>query len=581
MQPVDFTTLTAACCELRTHWLPARFEQVYQCDRYTLSLGLRTLEQRGWLMIAWHPQAARLCLGEPPPRAPDTFTFSQQIRSQLNGLALTAIQAIAPWERVIDLQFARRPGEVALLHLYVEIMGKYSNVILANRENLVVAAAHQVSAQQSRVRLVQTGQPYEVPPGLTEPVPTLNETQERWQERVALVPGPLRSTLLKSYRGLSSALVLSMIQAANLDPTQSTEALLESDWQRLFHCWQRWLQALDKQHFQPGWIPTGYSVLGWGVVKPAPDVQTLLNDYYRAQLNQQEFTQLRHRLIQKLNGTLEKLQLKANTFETRLELSDQADNYREQADLLMAYLQDWQPGMQVIALPSFDTGNPITISLNPEKNAVQNAQLLYKRHQKLKRARTATEPLLAEVKDEIHYLEQVEAAVQQVEQYECIADLLALEEIYDELIQQGYLVEPEYRPSAVAKQNFYRYATPSGFELLIGRNNTQNDQLTFRTAGDYDLWFHTQEIPGSHVLLRLVPGGAAEPVDIQFAANFAAYYSRSRQSKQVPVVFTQPKHVYKPKGAKPGMAIYKQEQVVWGQPDVAQTYLTQQSQGQP
>jgi len=578
MQPVDFTTLTAACCELRAHWLPARFEQVYQRDRYTLSLGLRTLKQRGWLTIAWHPQAARLCIGEPPPRAPDTFTFSQQIRSQLNGLALTALQAIAPWERVIDLQFARRPGEVALWHLYVEIMGKYSNVILANQENLVVAAAHQVSTQQSRVRLVQTGQPYELPPGLTQPAPTLNETQEHWQERLSLVPGSLRSTLLKSYRGLSSALVLSMLQASDLDPTQSTKTLSEADWQRLFHCWQRWLQGLDQEHFEPGWMAKGYSVLGWGVVKPAPDVQALLNDYYREQLNQQEFTQLHHRLMQKLSSALEKLQLKANTFEARLRQSDQADNYREQADLLMAYLQDWQPGMQAIALPSFDTGKPITIPLDPEKNSVQNAQLLYKRHQKLKRARTATEPLLAEVKDEIRYLEQVEAAVEQLDQYQSIADLLTLEEIYEELIQQRYLIEPEYRPSAVAKQNFYRYATPSKFELLIGRNNMQNDQLTFRIAGDYDLWFHAQEMPGSHALLRLTPGAVAEPADIQFAANFAAYYSRSRQSKQVPVVYTQPKYVYKPKGAKPGMAIYKQEQVIWGQPDVAQAYLNQRAQ---
>ncbi len=578
MQPVDFTTLTAACAELRADWLPARFEQVYQRDRYTLSLGLRTLDQRGWLTISWHPQAARLSIGDPPARTADTFTFSQQIRGQLNGLALVAVRAIAPWERVMDLQFAYRPGDPVRWHLYVEIMGKYSNVILANQDNLIVTAAHQVSAQQSSVRPIQTGQPYEAPPRLTDSLPSLNEPQADWQARICLIPGLLRQRMLKTYRGLSSALVLSMVRAAGLDLECSTESLAEPDWQRLFNCWQFWLQALQNEQFTPGWLRQGYTVLGWDVVKPAPNLQTLLDAYYTEQLAQQEFIQLRHRMAQKLSSMLNKLRVKASTFKQRLGQSDQADDYREQADLLMACLQDWQPGMQAIALPDFASGDPVTIQLNPEKNAVQNAQALYKRHQKLKRARTATEPLLAEVNQELHYLEQVEAAIDQIDIYQGSEDFLALEEIQDELIQQRYLVAPEYRPQVKPNTRFYHYTSPGGFELLIGRNNRQNDHLAFRQAGPYDLWFHTQEIPGSHVLLRLTPGAIADTVDLQFAADFSAYYSRSRHSKQVPVVYTQPKYLYKPKGAKPGMAIYKHEQVVWGQPEVAQAYLTRQAE---
>ncbi|MFO5440768.1 MAG: NFACT family protein, partial [Dolichospermum sp.] len=147
MQPLDFTALTAACSEIRTNWLPARTEQVYQRDRFTIAIALRTLKQRGWLDISWHPQAAHICISEPPPRHPDTFTFSQQLRHQLGGLALVAIEAISPWERVIDLQFAPRPGESALYHLYAEIMGKYSNVILTDASNEIITAAHQVSQQ--------------------------------------------------------------------------------------------------------------------------------------------------------------------------------------------------------------------------------------------------------------------------------------------------------------------------------------------------------------------------------------------------------------------------------------------------
>ncbi|WP_414567683.1 NFACT family protein [Nostoc sp. CCY 9925] len=571
MQPVDFTTLKAACSELRTNWLPSRTEQVYQRDRYTIVIALRTLKQRGWLEISWHPQAAHICIGDPPPRIPDTFTFSQQLIHQLGGLALVAIEAIAPWERVIDLQFARRPGETALYHVYVEVMGKYSNVILTDASNIIITAAHQVSQQQSSVRPIQTGQPYETPPKLTGTIPNLSESQERWQERVSLVPGAIKRQLLKSYSGLSAALLETMLLAANIPSETSTDTLKSEDWQRLFERWQEWLQALDSSKFQPAWTKDGYTVMGWGGVKSVKNTQELLNRYYTDQLNQQLFSQLRHQLSQKLNNILGKLRNKAQTFKTRLQQSDRADEYRQKADLLMAHLQNWEPGMKEIIIPDFESNEPVAIALQPDKNAVQNAQGLYKQHQKLKRARSAVEPLLLEVQTEIDYLEQVEAAIAQIDNYQTAEDLQALEEIREELIGQKYLEDPEYRnrsSNEAASSNFHRYHTPSGFEVLIGRNNRQNDQLTFRVAGDYDLWFHAQEIPGSHVLLRLKPGAVAEEADLQFVANLAAYYSRARQSDQVPVVYTQLKHVYKPKGAKPGIAIYKQESIVWGKPQL-------------
>ena len=602
MQPVDFTTLTATCSELRAKWLPARLEQVYQRDRFTVSLALRTMNQRGWIDISSHPAAARICVGDSPPRIPDTFTFSEQLRHQLSGLALVSIAPVSAWERVIDLQFAKRPGEPALWHLYAEIMGKYSNVILTAQDNLVVTCAHQVSAKQSSVRPIQTGQPYEMPPSLTDAVPSLSESLDRWKERISLVPGPLKGNLLKNYRGLSKALVVSMIRSASLDPEQPTDSLNPDEWQQLFHRWLYWLQSLENSKFQASFTPEGYTVIDWPKPEnssplipsssslpssssipssslpssffPLPSsfssVQELLNSYYTGEINQQVFAQLRHQLTQKLNTVLAKLRLKANTFKERLQQSAGADTHKSQADLLMANLQHWEPGMKSISLPDFETEKPVLIPLNVEKNAVQNAQAIYKKHQKLKRARIAVEPLLAAVQEEIDYLEQVEAALSVLETYSNTQDLQTLAEIREELIQQKYLVVPDYRSTDKnAAIEFHRYQTPSGFELLIGRNNRQNDQLTFRTANDYDLWFHTLEIPGCHALLRLTPGNVAQETDLQFAADMTAYYSRARHSEQVPVVYTEPKYVYKPKGAKPGMVVYKQERIVWGRPQQA------------
>jgi predicted ribosome quality control (RQC) complex YloA/Tae2 family protein len=567
VQQVDLTTLIALKGEICTQWIPARLEQVYQCDRFTIKLALRTLQKRGWLTLSWHPEAARIGTGEAPPRSPDTFTFSQQLVHQLGGFALVAIEQVAPWERVIDLQFAQRPNEPPEWHLYVEIMGKYSNVILTTADNLIVTAAHQVSNNQSRVRTIQTGRPYELPPGLTGPTPSLQETQESWRDRLSLIPGPLKPTILKVYRGLSSALVLEILEKAHLAPTQTTDTLTEAEWNTLFQVWQTWLTLLDTTTFEPGWRTNGgFSVLGWGIAQPETSVQRIVDQYYTAVLNQQSFQQLRHQLLQKLGNVLAKLQTKADVFSKQMAAADQADYHRQQADLLMANLHHWQLGMSQITLPDFETEQPVTIELNPERNAVQNAQALYRRHQKLRRSRDHVRPLLEAVQQEIDYLAQVEAAVQALVQFETAEDLQILIEIREELIQQKYVTDPDYHAPAKGKADFYRYPSPSGGEILIGRNNQQNEQLSFKVAGAYDLWFHTQEIPGSHVLLRLDAGMTAEPQDLQRAANLAAYYSRARQSTQVPVVWTEPKNVYKPKGAKPGMVVYKHENVIWGDP---------------
>ncbi len=570
MQPVDLTTLRAVYAELRAGWLPARLEQVYQRDRATIALALRTLKGRDWLTLSWHPQAARLCIEDPPPRTPDTFTFSDQIRHQLQGLALIAMPLISPWERVIDFQFAPRPDDPPLWHLYGEIMGKYSNVILTNAHQEIITAAHQVSPEKSSLRPVQTGKLYEPPPPLTGNIPSREESQASWQEQVGLIPDQLKRQLLKTYRGLGPNLVQAMIERAGLNPQQTTDSLTSENWTALFQVWQEWLEILETEQFQPGWTETGFTVLGWGLIKPVESAQTLLKEYYQEELNQQAFKQLHHQLLQKVTNLIKKQQQKKETFQNRLQQSDDAEIYRQQGDLLMAYSYQWQPGLSSMQLPDFETGELITIPLNPEKNAIQNAQGYYKQHQKLKRARKAVEPLLTATDREINYLQQVEASLKQLEGYQHWGDLQTLREIQEELIDQRYILpQRERTPTEEAKP--ITYDTPSGYEVLVGRNNRQNDQLTFRVATDYDLWFHSQEIPGSHVLLRLPAGAVPEEKDLQWVANIAAYYSRARESQQVPVVYTKPKYVYKPKGAKPGMALYYHETVIWGKPQEVST----------
>ncbi|MDS3859357.1 NFACT RNA binding domain-containing protein [Thermosynechococcaceae cyanobacterium BACA0444] len=566
MQPVDVTTLIAVSQELTKKWLPARLELVYQLDRHTLALGLRTLDQKGWLTISWHPQAARIHLGSPPPRQPDTFTFSQQLQHQLTGLALIQLVAIDPWERVLDLQFARRPGDDPLWHLYLEIMGKYSNVVLVNHAGEIVTAAHQVSSQQSRLRPIQTGQPYQAPPPLTTAIPTLTESFQQWQNRLSLVPGAIDKLLLTCYRGLSSALVRQLLDQAQCPANLNTDHLSSDQWQRLFAAWQAWLNILESGAWSPGWREVGYSVLGWGLREKTASISELLATYYGEYLQLQAWQHLRQHLQQKLQHLLGKLQEKARDFQTRLGTAAQAQTYLHQANLLNTYRHQWQPGLTTLTVTDFETNQPLTIPLDPERHISDNVESLYKRYKKLKRAEESIQPLLQSTEQEIAYLAQVAAAVAQCDSYRDTTDLETLEEIRDELIEQKYLSPPDYRRSVKPGLDFLRFTTPSGWDVLIGRNNRQNDHLTFRLASPYDLWFHTQEIPGSHVLLRLEAGMQPSDKDLQYVANLAAYYSQARHTSQVPVVYTDPKHVYKPKGMPPGLVIYKQETILWAYP---------------
>ena len=390
---------------------------------------MRTLKKRSWLTISWHPQAARLCIGDPPPRTPDTFTFSDQLRHQLNGFALVNLKMISPWERVVNLQFAKRPGDEPVWHLYVEIMGKYSNVILTDNKQQIVTVAHQVNANQSTVRTVQTGRSYELPPTLTGTFPKSEESQERWQERVSLIPGSIKKQLLNSYRGLSPVVAASLIKKAGLKTEQSTENLTVAEWNELYKLWQVWLKSFQNQNFQPGYTENGYTVLGWGIIEPKINIQTLIDNYYTKEINQEKFKQLKHQLQQKLKSCLKKLYNKANNFQQKMEQSSEAEEYRQKGDLLMAHSYQWEPGMNSMTLKDFETDKPIKIPLNPEKNAIQNAQNLYKKHQKLKRAKGAVEPLLKEVQEEINYLEQVEDSLQQIDNYNSPEDLQTLQEI--------------------------------------------------------------------------------------------------------------------------------------------------------
>lgn len=567
MQAVDFTTLSAAVVELKDNWLPARIEQIRQDDYQTIRLLLKTLGGQRWLLASCHPQAARLHFvnsgGEAARSRTTRFAFASTLHQHLVGQVLVRCEQPA-WERVVQLGFARRPEEPPQVQLYVEVMGKYSNIVLCDQQGQILAVAHSVSTSQSRVRPVQLGEIYRPPPPLTGPAPSRSESFLQWRSRLEIVPKPVGPLLVQTYRSVSQVLASQLLTQAKLGTQIRTDELSEADWQAIWQLWQQWLTCLEENRYQSGWSGSGYTVLGWNLSEAVPSLHLLLEHYYTEQLQAGLLNAKRSRLKQALKVALARAVKREHKQEQMIVQAGEVERYKQVADLLMAHLNQTVPGARHIQLADFETGCPVRIDLDPTKDLVGNAQAYYRRHRKAKRTRQSVEPLLAQTREEIAYLEQVAATVELLSEH---SDLGALLEVETELVQQEYLDAKEKPAATAGPVPFEQFALANGSVVLVGRNNRQNEQLTFEVAAPTDLWFHAQEIPGSHVVPKVPAGERAEAEAVQLAANLAAYYSRARHSAHVPVIYTERRHVRKLRGARPGLVTFRDEKVIWAAPD--------------
>ena len=210
LQAMDLTSLRAVLAELRPQLVPSRFEKAQQADGQTLHLGFRTLERRLWLELSWLAEAPRLLEIPPPPKQGDGSTLAQQLQHGLSGLALTGLQQDG-WERVVELDFATRPGEPAQRSLVLELMGRHSNVFLLDQDRRVVAVARQVRDNQSRLRPISTGDLYSAPPPMGGRCPSRSESFEHWKGELQLLPLPLKRALPSAYQGISPALARQLV----------------------------------------------------------------------------------------------------------------------------------------------------------------------------------------------------------------------------------------------------------------------------------------------------------------------------------------------------------------------------------
>ena len=552
---MDVTTLRAVLAEWRPLLLPSRFEKAQQASPQALQIGLRSLSGNHWLELSWQAEAARLHTIPPPPRQGDGSTLAQQLQHGLKGLALIEIQQQG-WERVVELGFARRPGEPVLRWLVVELMGRHSNLLLLDADRQVVALARQVKPQQSRLRPIGTGDPYQPPPPLAGEPPRLEESFASWQRRLRLVPLPLQQALRDAYQGISPALVRQLLPCGWGE--LAVDSISPEQWQQLWQGWRQWLEAVQLGRFSWQLEPAGYRCwAGSSGHTPAANPTLAINQglaaYFSKHLGAQVLVQQRQQLQHRLQATVERESRQASEQQALLDAVPEGEALQRRADALLSQLQ-------------------------PSRQCIEEAQKLYKTARKRRRSVAAITPRLELHRQRLASLEASLTYLEQADSLEQVSSLAA------EL--EALLAERGQRKSAGGRQSRRAGAiegvpqplelhTPSGLPIQIGRNHRQNEWIAFRQARRGDLWFHAQELAGSHVVLKSSERLASD-ADLQAAADLAAHYSRGRGNRRVPVVMVPTEELQRIPGAAPGTVRHRGGSVLWGEPQRALSLLTEQ-----
>ena len=574
MQPQDTTTLQGVVAELSPQLIPSRFEKAQQPSPSGLQLGFRTLRHRLWIELHWQADSARFHAAPAPPRIGEGSTLAQQLQHGLSGLALVRLEQ-PPWERVVELGFAERPGAPERRRLVLELMGRHSNLFLLDEQGLVVATGRQVREHQSRLRPIGTGDAYSPPPPLQGAMPDLEEPFERWQLRVSLLPEPLSKALMGSYRGISPALRNQLLQRAGLDGQTPVHFLEPQDWQRLHEAWTDWLQALATPPLP--FIPEGKGYRCWGAPSDKPEAPSeplafnlALASYYGEGAQRLQFERNSHRLRQQLQQLIGKEEREIKRQQQLLQRSDDEGLLQRQADLLLCRPDVNSIGHRQLTLEDPEGGPDLVLSLDPQLSLVTQAQKLYQRARKLRRSVTAIEERLELHRQRLELLENSRLQLELAEP----GDGALMEALSEDLAPflEARRTSRNSRRSSEGVPQPMELSSPDGLRLLVGRNHRQNDWISFRQARRGDLWFHAQEQPGSHVVLKGSEGLSSE-ADLQAAADLAAHFSRSRGNRRVPVVMVETEQLQRIPGMGPGLVRHGGGDVLWGEPDRAAALL--------
>lgn len=561
--------------ELEQTVIGARVEKVYQPSREEIVLFLRGRNGSWRLLLSARANSARIHLTSVSlenPAVPPMFCML--LRKRLNSAKLAGLRQ-PELERLLMLDFecVNELGDLVLNTLVIEIMGRYSNIILVDEHGDIVDSVKRVDQEMSSARLVLPGVAYERPPAQNK-ISLLEEGS--MEKAVALIQAGsdtlLSKALLNCLQGLSPIICREIQARVGRGDELRVSQMTEQHWERLAFFLKRlreWI-LIDSQPVMVSNLekkPIDFSfleIIQYGLTATTRvfhSFSEMLDAFYAERDSADRIKARSMDLLKFLTTAMSKLSRKINVQRAELAQCEDREQWRIYGDLLNANLYRLERGPAAVVENYFAEGMPqVRIPMDPALSPAQNAQRYYKDY---RRAQTAEQMLKIQIKqaeEEIRYLETVFDALSRA------ATERDLAEIRQELIEQGYLKKAKGKQKPQAPSAPLRFQTSDGCLVLVGRNNRQNDQLTLRTAKKQDIWFHTKNIPGSHVILSS-PGKEISEQAVLEAAEIAAFHSHAGASSQVPVDYTTVRNVRKPQGAKPGMVIYDSYQTVYVTPE--------------
>lgn len=573
--PFDGVTIHALTEEIKDIVIGSKVDKIHQPENDEIIIHVRRDRKNYKLLLSADSNLPHFGLTDLKKENPVTAPmFCMLLRKHLSGGKIINFEQLE-LERVVILTIESRTelGDMTQKRLIFEIMGKHSNITLVDEETKIIDCIKRIALGVNRYRQLFPGITYLYPPNDKKDPRTIDEGTFL-EDFIDIETKPLFKHIYMTYQGISPVLAKEMCLSAELDFNSKTSELNEKDQRQLFKAFDAFFKAFNNKALQNQVVYfnnhalkdltifdlTPYQSDDY-YVKRFDTVIEVVNEYYANKNTVNKLLQRSHNLRKSIQSKIDRLNKKVKNLKEDLLFAESADKYKIKGELILSNIYRIDKGMRSVTLENYyDENKLMEIALDFRMSPSDNAQKFFKRYNKLKTAQIKVKEQLVHANNEINYLEQVLVNI------EHSPDQQNIEDIKEELVLSGYIKNKQkHQKKKRSKSTPYHYLSSDGFEILVGKNNLQNDELTLKQASKSDLWFHTKIIPGSHVIIRCY-GKEASETAIKEAAMIAAYHSKAKDSSQVPVDYTEIRNIKKPNGAKPGMVIYSTNHTVYVTP---------------
>lgn len=561
----------------------ARVDKVHQPEKDEITITFRSKGGAHKLLLSASASNPRAHFTQTTKKNPMTAPmFCMLLRKHLSSGKL--VKVLQPgFERCMEfhIESYTELGDLTVKRLIIEIMGRYSNIILTEADGKILDSIKHIDVTVSSVRQVLPGMQYAPPP----PQDKINPLTCEYLDLVRAIAAAdetwtVDKLVLQSFAGISP-IVAREVCYQSLGASDLRAAQLSPDQQKtLCDALMTLFEKIRAQDYAPCIVYDGasgkpldfcaLSVTQYGAlarVAPCPTVSEAADTFYVTRDLAERRKQKSAGLMKRISNNIDRCAKKIVLLQQTIDDAKKKDKHKMYADLLTANLYRMQTGEKAVTVQNFysEALEDVTIPLDVSQTPQQNAQRFYKKYNKAKVAETEAAHQMALAQEELAYLE---SAMQSLAMAQTEEDLA---EIRDELAQSGYISAPsrDRRKKAPPASKPLHFISSDGFDIYVGKNNVQNDRLTLRFANSADLWFHTKNFPGSHTVIKLGLDKNVPERTVMEAATLAAVHSSAKSSAQVPVDYTQIKNVKKPSGAKPGMVIYDHYNTLYVTPDAA------------